>query len=339
MQLVFSNVSYSYVGKRQAKDTKDRKRQEGAAEIKAWGNDPDQMWALRGANFTLHEGEFMGICGHTGSGKSTLIQHMNGLLHPTRGAVLLDGNDLSDKKAAKYCRGKVGVVFQYPEHQLFAPTVYDDVAFGPRNMGMAEDEVDACVHQALSQVGLEGEDFDTSVSPFELSGGQQRRVAFAGVLAMKPEILVLDEPAAGLDPATRAKFLGTIKELHESGLTVVMVSHSMDDLARLCDRLLVLNKGRTIFQGTPAEVFGHPEELKKIGLDIPAAQKIANELRTSGIELPAALYATPEQLAEDLAAAFQDKGGAVASPASSQTGVVALSSAPQADAASGKAGE
>ena len=309
MQLVFSNVSYSYVNRNQAKAAKSRRKAKEAqneTEVAAWGNNPDQMWALRGANFTLNKGEFLGICGHTGSGKSTLIQHMNGLLHPTKGAVLLDGHNLAEKGSQEYCR-KVGVVFQYPEHQLFAPTVYDDVAFGPHNMGLTDDEVNQRVKESLAQVGLDPETFNTDASPFELSGGQQRRVAFAGVLAMKPEILVLDEPAAGLDPASRANFLNLIADLHASGLTVVMVSHSMDDLARLCDRLLVLNKGRTIYQGTPAEVFSHPAELKKIGLDIPAAQRVANALKAQGVALPKELYATSTELAQDIATLYAAK--------------------------------
>lgn len=312
MQLVFSNVSYSYVTKNQAQDAKRKRRSAEDAASANWGNDPDQMWALRGANFTLHEGEFLGICGHTGSGKSTLIQHMNGLLHPTRGAVLLDGHNLADKGSREHCR-QVGVVFQYPEHQLFCATVWDDVAFGPRNLGLSPDEVDSRVREALQQVGLGADDFDPQVSPFELSGGQQRRVAFAGVLAMRPKILVLDEPAAGLDPATRANFLGLIKDLHRSGLTVVMVSHSMDDLARLCDRLLVLNKGRTIFNGTPTEVFSHPKELKKIGLDVPAAQKMAAALRQQGFQLPRPLYATAAELAEDIAALYRQRSAIASS--------------------------
>lgn len=269
----------------------------------AWGNDPKNEYALRDVSFTLNEGEFLGICGHTGSGKSTLIQHMNGLLRPTCGRVLLDGANLADKKTQKTCCGAVGVVFQYPEHQLFAQTVYDDVAFGPCNLGLSEDEVDARVREALKNVDL---DFETlsAKSPFELSGGQQRRVAFAGVLAMRPHILVLDEPAAGLDPKARAGFLGLIENLHAQGLTVVMVSHSMEDLARLTDQLLVLNQGQVFAQGTPAEVFADDEGLRSIGLDVPAAQRTANALRKRGITLPRPLYTNAKDLADDIAAAL-----------------------------------
>lgn len=341
MQLVFESVSYAYSAPGKKKTGKGSKKNGAAVEATrgtaasadaktgktsktgkkhfwskgmrsesastqdkpAWGNDPNNEYALTGVSFTLNEGEFLGICGHTGSGKSTLIQHMNGLLSPTCGRVLLDGADLADKKTQKTCRGAVGVVFQYPEHQLFAQTVYDDVAFGPRNLGLSEDEVDARVHEALENVSL---DFDTlsQKSPFELSGGQQRRVAFAGVLAMQPHILVLDEPAAGLDPKARTSFLGLIEDLHAQGLTVVMVSHSMEDLARLADQLLVLNQGQVFAQGTPAEVFADDGGLRSIGLDVPAAQRTANALRKRGITLPRPLYTNAQDLAEDIAAAL-----------------------------------
>ena len=276
---------------------------EDVEEKPAWGTAPDAVWALRGIDFTLEDGEFFGIAGHTGSGKSTLIQHMNGLVHPTCGRVLVGGQDLADKKAAQALRGRIGIVFQYPEYQLFAATVYDDVAFGPRNLGLDAQEVDRRVRRALESVRL---DFDAlqAKSPFELSGGQQRRVAFAGVLAMNPKVLVLDEPVAGLDPQARAEFLQLIAELHAQGITVVMVSHTMDDLALLCDRILVLKEGEQFALGTPAEVFAHAEELRAIGLGVPEAQKIANDLRKEGFALPAALYdANP--LADDLAALYQ----------------------------------
>ena len=276
---------------------------EGVEEKPAWGTAPDAVWALRGIDFTLEDGEFFGIAGHTGSGKSTLIQHMNGLVHPTCGRVLVGGQDLADKKAAQALRGRIGIVFQYPEYQLFAATVYDDVAFGPRNLGLDAPEVDRRVRRALESVRL---DFDAlqAKSPFELSGGQQRRVAFAGVLAMNPEVLVLDEPVAGLDPQARTEFLQLIAELHAQGITVVMVSHSMDDLALLCDRILVLKEGEQFALGTPAEVFAHAEELRAIGLGVPAAQKLANDLRNAGFALPAALY-DADTLADDLAALYQ----------------------------------
>ena len=276
---------------------------EDVEEKPAWGTAPDAVWALRGIDFTLEDGEFFGIAGHTGSGKSTLIQHTNGLVHPTCGRVLVGGQDLADKKAAQALRGRIGIVFQYPEYQLFAATVYDDVAFGPRNLGLDAPEVDRRVRHALESVRL---DFDAlqAKSPFELSGGQQRRVAFAGVLAMNPEVLVLDEPVAGLDPQARTEFLQLIAELHAQGITVVMVSHSMDDLALLCDRILVLKEGEQFALGTPAEVFAHAEELRAIGLGVPAAQKLANDLRNAGLALTAALY-DADTLADDLAALYQ----------------------------------
>ena len=276
---------------------------EDVEEKPTWGTAPDAVWALRGIDFTLEDGEFFGIAGHTGSGKSTLIQHMNGLVHPTCGRVLVGGQDLADKKAAQALRGRIGIVFQYPEYQLFAATVYDDVAFGPRNLGLDAPEVDRRVRHALESVRLV---FDAlqAKSPFVLSGGQQRRVAFAGVLAMNPEVLVLDEPVAGLDPQARTEFLQLIAELHAQGITVVMVSHSMDDLALLCDRILVLKEGEQFALGTPAEVFAHAEELRAIGLGVPAAQKLANDLRNAGFALPAALY-DADTLADDLAALYQ----------------------------------
>ncbi|MDO4853922.1 MAG: energy-coupling factor transporter ATPase [Coriobacteriia bacterium] len=315
MQLVFEEVSYAYASLTETKKPKKsrrffgkKKEEQAAAEKPAWGNDPAEKYALHQVSLQLNEGDFLGICGHTGSGKSTLIQHMNGLLTPTEGRVLLDGRDLSNKDAQKECRGMVGVVFQYPEHQLFAQSVYDDVAFGPRNLGLSEDEIDARVRKALADVRL---DFDTisPVSPFELSGGQQRRVAFAGVLAMQPRILVLDEPAAGLDPAARSSFLSLIKELHEQGLTVVMVSHSMEDLAQLCSRIIVLNQGRVFAQGTPEQVFSDAEGLKSIGLDVPAAQRVANKLRARGIALPGTLYSSAEQLSADVAKLYRELHG------------------------------
>ena len=221
-----------------------------------WGNNPDNQWALQNISFTVNEGDFLGIAGHTGSGKSTLLQHMNGLLEPTRGRITLDGADLADKAARKSCRNAVGVVFQYPERQLFASTVYDDVAFGPRNLKLGDIEVDRRVRASLESVGLSCDDLGNA-SPFELSGGQQRRVAFAGVLAMNPQVLVLDEPTAGLDPEAKAMFLQLIDTLHKDGMTVVMVSHNMDDLARFCNRIIVLNQGQIVLEGTPEQVFSH----------------------------------------------------------------------------------
>ena len=298
--IAFHGVSFTYnpsKGKR-----KRGKRAKGEAEAgkrAEWGNDPDAVWALRDIDFSVKCGEFFGIAGHTGSGKSTLIQHMNGILHPTCGRVLVEGRDVADKAQAASVRADVGVVFQYPEHQLFADTVYNDVAFGPRNLKLSDDEVDARVRESLELVRL---DFDEvqGLSPFELSGGQQRRVAFAGVLAMRPGILVLDEPVAGLDPAARRDFLALIAHLHEQGRTVVMISHSMDDLAERCDRVLVLNEGETFEVGTPGDVFLRAGELNGIGLGIPAAQRVANGLRERGVPLPAGVLFDSGSLARAL---------------------------------------
>lgn len=285
MPIAFEQVSFSY--------TPLTKRQKKAGEV--------QRYALRNVNFTLNDGEFLAIAGHTGSGKSTLVQHLNGLANPTEGRVLWNGKDLADRKNANCARGDIGVVFQYPEHQLFAETVYEDVAFGPRNMGLPEDEVGTRIREALADVHL---DFDTlsKRSPFELSGGQQRRVAFAGVLAMRPTTLVLDEPVAGLDPASRTDFLDLIKQLHEQrDLTVVMVSHNMNDIALLADRMLVMHEGEVAFVGTPEEIFTkHAVELCEIGLGIPHAQTLANQLRAEGMPLPEKLY-LPESLADEIA--------------------------------------
>lgn len=313
MPIAFEGVSYSYTDpERQEKRARRVKRRRAAGVIAdppslekgepAWGTPPDAVWALRDIDFALEDGEFLGVAGHTGSGKSTLIQHMNGLMHPTCGRVLLDGQDLADKRVAQACRGKVGLVFQYPEHQLFAATVREDVAFGPRNLGLPDDVIDERVRAALESVRLDPGEVGGK-SPFELSGGQQRRVAFAGVLAMEPAMLVLDEPVAGLDPVAREEFLDLIDELHRGGLTVVMVSHNMDDLARLADRVLVLNEGRQFAFGAPAEVFSRGDELRAIGLDAPAAQKLAEELRAAGLDLPRGLYGL-ESLADDLAALY-----------------------------------
>ncbi len=313
MPIAFEGVSYAYADpERQKKRARRQRRRREAGVIEeppslekgapAWGGTADAVWALADIDFTLADGEFLGVAGHTGSGKSTLVQHMNGLVHPTRGRVLFDGQDLADKRVAQKCRGKVGLVFQYPEHQLFAATVREDVAFGPRNLGLSTEEVERRVRAALEDVHLDPEEVGGK-SPFELSGGQQRRVAFAGVLAMEPRVLVLDEPVAGLDPVAREEFLSLIAELHDAGRAVVMVSHSMDDLARLADRVLVLNEGRLFFLGTPTEVFARGEELRAIGLDVPAAQKLAAELRKEGFDLPRDLYGL-ESLADDLARAL-----------------------------------
>lgn len=274
----------------------------GGVERAKWGTDPQAVWALHEVTFTLEDGDFLGIAGHTGSGKSTLIQHFNGLIRPTSGRVLFDGRDLAQKGSAAYARERCGLVLQYPEHQLFAATVYEDVAFGPRNFGVTGSELDERVGRALEQVGLRPEEV-RDMSPFELSGGQQRRVALAGVLAMRPQVLVLDEPAAGLDPKARAEFLALLRGLHAQGMTVVMVSHNMDDLAALATRILVLSRGRILMQGTPEEVFADPIALRGVGLGVPAAQTFALRLREQGFALPRALYDV-EALADDLAAAL-----------------------------------
>lgn len=284
MSITFEQVSFSYVPL--------TKRQKKAGE--------HQKYALRNVSFELRDGEFLAIAGHTGSGKSTLVQHLNGLANPTEGKVLWNGQDLADKKVATQARGDIGVVFQYPEHQLFAASVAEDVAFGPRNLGLTTEEVDARVREALGIVRLNYDKF-AHRSPFELSGGQQRRVAFAGVLAMRPTTLVLDEPVAGLDPASRSDFLTLIEDLHKKhGLTVVMVSHNMNDIARLADRVLVMHEGEVEFLGTPEDIFTHyGPELRKIGLGIPHAQRLSNELRELGFQLPEKLY-SPESLADEL---------------------------------------
>ena len=287
------NVSFTYIASKRARAQIEREMRHSSNPAK-WGNDPSETWALRDIDLTVAPGEFFGIAGHTGSGKSTLIQHLNGIAHPTIGRVLVHGLDIADKRNARTVRGEVGVVFQYPEHQLFAATVHDDVAFGPRNLGLDADEVERRVVDALARVGLDAAEIGTA-SPFELSGGQQRRVAFAGVLAMRPHMLVLDEPAAGLDPKARAEFLELIRAFHDQDeMSVVMVSHSMDDLARLCDRIAVMNEGRLFAVGTPAEIFLRGPELKSIGLGRPAAQRLAETLQAQGLPLDAdVLYDEP----------------------------------------------
>lgn len=296
-----SHLSHSYsLSARERRRWRKRSATAGKSSKQAlWGNDPSSPWALRDVSLTVCRGEFLGLAGHTGSGKSTLVQHLNGLIRPQEGSVRALGLDLSNKKDAAAVKAKVGVVFQYPERQLFAETVAQDVAFGPHNLGLPQDEVDRRVESSLSRVGL---DLSTvgDKSPFELSGGQQRRVAFAGVLAMEPEVLVLDEPMAGLDPAARRDFLELIDRLHRDGLTVVMVSHSMDDLANCCDRIVVMNEGAVFAEGTPAQVFAHADELKSIGLGVPAAQRMALALTEAGVPLRRGGLYTVESLADEL---------------------------------------
>ena len=247
---------------------------------------PFEHQALQDMSFSVNRGEFIGIIGHTGSGKSTLMQQLNGLLKPTSGQVLLDGVDIwSDKKLTRQARFRVGLVFQYPEYQLFEETVYKDIAFGPKNMGLNPEEIDRRVREAAGFVGLTEEQLQ--VSPFDLSGGQKRRVAIAGVIAMEPEVLILDEPTAGLDPVGRAEILGNIEAYRKSkNATIMMVSHSMEDVARLTDRLLVLNGSRLAMDGTPAEVFTHAEELVEMGLSIPQVTQVFLHLRKMGANVP-----------------------------------------------------
>ena len=262
---------------------------------------PFEKVAIDDINIEIPHGQFVGLIGHTGSGKSTFIQHLNALLKPTSGTVTVDGEDINaDKISAKNVRHKVGLVFQYPEYQLFEETVYADIAFGPKNMGLSATEIDERVREAAHFVGVTDEQFERS--PLELSGGQKRRVAIAGVIAMRPGVLILDEPTAGLDPAGCEQILRNICDYHtQTGSTVIIVSHSMDDVARLADRLVVFNHGAIRFDGTPEEVFSQPEELRSIGLAVPAATELAMELKKLGLKLPNSMY-TNEQLEKALVA-------------------------------------
>ncbi len=263
---------------------------------------PNEKKALQDVNLTIHKGEFIGIIGHTGSGKSTLIQHLNGLVKPTSGQVLCDEEDIFEepnaksKKQARALKGakmkrirqKVGLVFQYPEHQLFEMTVAKDIAFGPTNMGLPQEEIDKRVDEAMRMVGLKEKYKEKS--PFELSGGQKRRVAIAGVLAMQPEYLILDEPTAGLDPKGRDDILSQIQKLQkEQGITVILVSHSMEDVAKYVDRIVAMGKGRVQFDGTPEEVFAHAAELKNIGLGVPQVTDLGMQLKENGFDVPGAI--------------------------------------------------
>ena len=258
---------------------------------------PFEHKALDHVNFAVNRGEFIGIIGHTGSGKSTLMQQLNGLLKPTSGSVVLDGQDIwSDKKLTRQARFRVGLVFQYPEYQLFEETVYKDIAFGPKNMGLKAEEIDRRVREAASFVGLTEKQLE--VSPFDLSGGQKRRVAIAGVIAMEPEVLILDEPTAGLDPVGRAEILANIERYRQAkNATIMMVSHSMEDVARLTDRLLVMNGSRLAMDGTPAEVFARAEELVEMGLNIPQVTQVFLHLRKLGVDVEN-VYTIEQAIAE-----------------------------------------
>ena len=246
--------------------------------------------AVDGVSLEIYRGEFLGIIGHTGSGKSTLIQHLNGLLQPTVGKIYLDGRDIwADPKKIRDVRFRVGLVFQYPEYQLFEETAYKDIAFGPKNMGLDQEEIDRRVRAAARFAGLDEDALEKS--PFGTSGGQKRRVAIAGVIAMEPEVLILDEPSAGLDPAGRRSLLKNIKEYHrERGTTVVMVSHSMDEVAENVDRIIVLADAGVVMSGTPREVFSRAGELVAVGLDVPQVTRVAMALRQRGVDIDSAVY-------------------------------------------------
>lgn len=275
MPVAFEQVSFSYDGERDA---------------------------LEDIELVVDDGEFLGVIGHTGSGKSTLVQLMDALLVPTAGRVLVDGMDTRERKLRRKVRTTVGLAFQYPETQLFANTVAEDVAFGPRNLDLPDDEVDRRVREALERVGMDYAEV-AQRSPFDLSGGQQRRVALAGILAMEPRVLVLDEPAAGMDPATVSEIRAYLRELNDQGLTIVLVSHSMDDVAELCSHIIVLDHGTLHMQGTPAELFTaqNAAELRRINLGVPRATKFALELAERGLEVPGPIL-DERQLVEVLVA-------------------------------------
>ena len=268
---------------------------------------PFETRALDGVSLSIADGEFVGVIGHTGSGKSTLVQHLNALLKPTLGSVYVNGLNLNDKDTnLRDVRRAVGLVFQYPEYQLFEETVRKDIAFGPNNLGLDAADVEARVREAAQIVGLSEDLLDRS--PFELSGGQKRRVAIAGVLAMRPNVLVLDEPAAGLDPRGRREMLALVRDYHaRGGVTVIMVSHSMDDVARMCSRIIVMNHGKVAFDAPPAQVFAHGDELAAMGLGIPACAQLANRLREKGFEIPSGMFEM-EELAGAIAACLGAEG-------------------------------
>lgn len=265
---------------------------------------PFEHRALEGVSFCLQRGEFVGVIGHTGSGKSTLMQHLNGLLKPDSGEILLDGKNIwTDKATTRQTRFRVGLVFQYPEYQLFEETVYKDIAFGPKNMGLKADEIDRRVREAAGFVGIT--EAQLQASPFDLSGGQKRRAAIAGVIAMEPELLILDEPTAGLDPAGREEILHNIEAFRKAkNAAIMMVSHSMSDVAKLTDRILVLEHGRLVFDDTPAHVFNHAQQLMEMGLDIPEVTRVFLKLRSLGLPVEPAY--TIEQAVQTL---VRIKGG------------------------------
>lgn len=270
---------------------------------------PFEKTALKDINIEINTGEFVGIIGHTGSGKSTLIQMFNGLIKPTMGQVIVNGQDINeDKVNKKEIRQKVGLVFQYPEYQLFEMTVKEDVAFGPKNLGLSEEEVNERVRYALDAVGLDESYYEKS--PFELSGGQKRRVAIAGVLAMKPETLILDEPTAGLDPRGRNELFEQLQKMHqELGLTIVLISHSMEDVARYAEKLIVLYKGKIAYEGTPREVFSHGTKLEEIGLAMPQIRYVMSALKEKGMPIDTDVL-TVEEAANKLIKYLKEKGEA-----------------------------
>ena len=270
---------------------------------------PFEKSALKNVNIEIEEGEFVGIIGHTGSGKSTLVQHFNGLVKPTSGKIFVDGKDIwENEKEIASLRFKVGLVFQYPEYQLFDETVASDIAFGPRNMGLGDEEIKARVQMAAHYVGLTDEIL--AKSPFDLSGGQKRRAALAGVLAMKPKVLILDEPTAGLDPIGRDTILSRISKFREeSNTTVLLVSHSMEDVAKVADKVLVMNQGQAVMYDTVEKVYAHSDELHEMGLNVPHITKVVSKLRKNGVDIPAGIY-TVDKAYEAILELFK-KGGKI----------------------------
>ena len=267
---------------------------------------PFEKTAIENISLTIPSGQFVGLLGHTGSGKSTFIQHLNALLKPTGGTVYVDGEDINkDKKSRRAVKNKVGLVFQYPEYQLFEETVFADIAFGPKNMGLGKEEIEQRVREAADFVGVEEELFQRS--PLELSGGQKRRIAIAGVIAMRPQVLILDEPVAGLDPGTHKDILNMIESIHDRNPEniIILVSHNMNDVARYADKVLVMNKGELAMSGTPSEVFARSEELREMGLDLPDLTVLGEKLNEAGVTVPLDTF-TEEEMAE---AIFREIGG------------------------------
>ena len=268
-----------------------------------------EQYALKNVDLTIGDGEFIGLIGHTGSGKSTLIQHLNGLLRASSGDILYNGESIyREGYSMKELRSHVGLVFQYPEHQLFEVDVFSDVCFGPKNLGLSQEEIEARAREALTLVGLDESFYKQS--PFELSGGQKRRAAIAGVLAMKPEVLILDEPTAGLDPRGRDEILDVIKGLHEQkGMTIILVSHSMEDVARYAERLIVMNHGSKVYDGTPKEVFRHYKELEAIGLAAPQITYVVHALKEQGVPIDEDIT-TVEEARDAILAIWKKQGAA-----------------------------